>query len=249
MKTSFAAIFLLISVSLFAETSAYEIMLLNDKLKESENSSNITTMVLINSRGNKKIRKMEMYSINTQEGENSFIEFLLPADVKGTKFLTIGNDQGDDDQRLFLPALKRIRKISSSNKNGKFMGSDITYYDMETRNLEDFTYKLLREEIVDNRSCWVIVSTPKDTDTPYSMVNSYISMDDYYCYKREMFDRNGKHIKTMTIVETEIIDGVIVPVKTVFDNHKDNHKTLLAVTDIKLDIDIDESIFTIQSLK
>ena len=249
MKKSFIAIFLLISVSLFAETSADEIMSVNNNLKEPEKSSNITTMVLINSSGKKKIREMVMYFMNTEAGENTFIEFNLPADVKGTKFLTIGNDNGDDDQRLFLPALKRVRKISSSNKNGKFMGSDITYYDMETRNLEDFTYEILREDTVGNRSCWVISSIPKDTDAPYSRVHSYISMDNYYCYKREMFDGNGKHIKTMTIVETEIIDGFIFPVKTVFDNLKDDHKTLLAVTDIKIDSDIDESIFTIQNLR
>jgi uncharacterized protein len=248
-KGTVVAMFLLLSISLFAETSADEIMSINYDLKDPENSSNVTTMVLINSRGNKKIRKMEMFTMDTSIGEDTFIEFLLPADVRGTKFLTIGNDQADDEQRLFLPALKRVRKISSSNKNGKFMGSDITYYDMESRNLEDFTYKLLREDTVGNRSCWVIESTPVDEDSPYSKVFNYVSMDNYFTYKNEMYDENGELIKTVTVVETQVIHGVIIPIKTVFDNIEDDHKTLLSISNIKLDSNIDESKFTVQNLR
>ena len=248
-KASIVAIFLLLSASLFAETSADEIMAMHYDLKDPENSSNLTTMVLINSRGNKKTRKMEMFTMDTSIGEDTFIEFLLPADVRGTKFLIIGNDQADDEQRLFLPALKRVRKISSSNKNGKFMGSDITYYDMESRNLEDFTYELLREDTVGNRSCWVIESTPVDEESPYSKVLNYISMDNYFTYKNEMLDENGELIKTVTVVETQVIDGVIVPVKTVIDNIEDDHKTLLAISEIKLDSNMDESKFTVQNLR
>lgn len=249
MKKYYLVLIFLISIQLFAEISADEIMTINDNLKEPEYVSNITTMVLIDRNGNKKIRKMEMFSMKTPVGENSYMEFLLPADVRGTKFLTIGNNESDDEQRLFLPALKRIRKISSSNKDGKFMGSDITYYDMESRNLKDFTYKFIGETVVDNRSCWIIESTPVKPDSPYSKVTSYISKDDYFVYKRKMFNDDNKLIKILTIVETDLINGIIIPVKTVFENLKDNHKTLLAVTDIKFDSNVDESKFTIKNLK
>lgn len=249
MKRIFLIVNILVSTFLFGETSADEIMELNNNLKDAENSSSITTMILINSRGNKKTRKMEMFTKNTSEGENTFIEFILPADVRGTKFLIIGNENAEDDQRLFLPALKRVRKISSSNKNAKFMGSDMTYYDMEDRNLEDFKYKLLREDSVDNNPCWVIQSTPIDEDAPYSKVINFISMENYFAYKSEMYNEDDQLIKTVTVVETQAIDGVIIPIKTVFDNIEDNHKTLLAVSDIRLNDLIDESKFTVQNLR
>lgn len=249
MKIRFIAIFILISVSLFAGESADEIMLKYDRLKKPEYSSNITTMILINNSGKKKIRKMEVYTAKTEKGENSFIEFLLPADVKGTKFLTIGNDNGNDEQRLFLPALNRIRKISSSGKKGKFMGSDLTFYDMETKKLKDFTYKLSGEGSIEGRPCWIIESTPTDTDAPYSKAYLYISREDYYCYKRELFDKSGEHVKTITIVETKIIDGIIIPTKIFVDNLEENHKTLMSVSDIKINCEIDRSKFTIKNLK
>lgn len=249
MEKSLIVIFILMATALFADPSANEIMAHNDNLKRYVDSSNQTTMVLINSRGNKKIRKMKFYTSDTDIGKNSFIEFLLPADVRGTKFLTIGNDEGDDDQRLFLPALNRIRKISSSGKKGKFMGSDITYYDMENRTLDDSTYKLLKEDNIDGKSYWIIESTPVDLDSPYSKVLSYVSMHDYFIYKKEMYDDRGNHIKTLTIIEVKVVDGVIVPIKSIFENFKDDHKTLLSVADIVLDSNIDESIFSIQNLK
>ncbi len=248
-KKSLIAIFLITTGGLFASDNAYDIMQKNDVLKSPNNSSNITTMVLINKKGKKKVRKMEMYVIDTEIGEDTFIDFLLPADVKGTKFLTTGDDNGDDDQRLFLPALNKIRKISSSNKNGKFMGSDITYYDMENKNLDEFDYEMLREESINGINCWVVVSIPKDSDAPYSKVNTYVSKEDYFVYKREMFDKKDRLIKTFLVLETKKIDGVILPVKTVVDNTKDNHKTLLSVTDISINSDIQESIFTIKNLK
>lgn len=246
MKKGLIAVFVLLSGSLFGD--ANEIMLKNDQLKDAENSSNITTMVLINKSGKKKVRKMESYSIDTEIGEDSFVEFILPKDVKGTKFLTIGDDNGDDDQRIYLPALKKIRKISSSNKNGKFMGSDITYYDMESKNYNDYSYKMIGEETFNDMECWVIESTPLKDDSPYNKVINYVSKEDYYIYKREMFDKKDRHIKTITVVEVEVIDEVIIPVKRVVENHKEKHKTLLSVSDLKINSGVDKNKFTIQNL-
>lgn len=249
MKKGLIALFLLASASLFSTESADDIMLQNSLLAEPINSSNTTQMILINKKGKKKVRKMLSYSNKTDKGEDKFIEFILPKDVKGTKFLTIGLDNADDDQRIFLPALKKVRKISSSNKNGKFMGSDITYYDMESKALDEYTYKLLKEDVVDNRDCWVIESYSRDKDSPYSKVINYVSKDNYFIYKKEMFDKKEKFIKTILVIETADINGLIIPVKTVIENHKDNHKTLLSLSDITVNQDMDKKIFSIQNLK
>lgn len=244
MKKGLIAMFLILPSVFLSSNDADEIMRKNFDLKKSDNSSNTTVMLLINKKGNKKTRKINMYSMETVEGENRFIEFLLPADVKGTKFLTIGYDEKDDDQRLFLPALKKVRKISSSKKDGKFMGSDLTYYDMESKNYDDFSYKLLRED----SEFWIIESRSKDSNAPYRRSVIYISKTDYFGYTRELYDQKDSHIKTITVVETEVIDGIIIPVKTIIENFEDNHKTLLSVTDLKVNQGLDESIFTIQNL-
>lgn len=240
---------LTLSIGLFSNTSAYEIMEKNYNLKSSDSSTNTTTMVLIDKKNKKKVRELLISSKETDLGRNTYIEFLLPADVKGTKFLTITYDNDNDDQRLFLPALKKVRKISSSNKNGKFMGSDLTFYDMENKNIDDFNYQLLNSEILNNQDCWVIESIPVNNDTPYSKTINYISKNNFFSYKKLLFDKNDKHIKTMTIIETETINGIILPIKTVIENIKENHKTLLSVSNIEINGNIDDIIFTVQNLK
>lgn len=249
MKKGLIAIFLLLPTFTFANEKGDEIMLKNHNLTEAQSSYGITTMVLIDKKGKKKTRKMETYNIETLIGENQYIEFLLPADVQGTKFLTIGNEKEEDDQRIYLPALKKVRKISSSNKNGKFMGSDITYYDMENKDFYEFNYTYIKDETIDNSDYWVITSESKDSNAPYSKVNNFVSKNDNFIYIKEMFDKKGKHIKTVTVIEVEVIDNIIIPVKTIVINHKDNHKTLLSISDLQVNNFIDESKFSIQNLK
>lgn len=249
MKKGLIALFLLLPITVFADEKGEEIMLKNYNLTEAKNSYSITTMVLIDKKGKKKTRKMETYKLETSIGENQYIEFQLPADVKGTKFLTIGDEKKDDDQRIYLPALKKVRKISSSNKKGKFMGSDITYYDMDSKDFYDFLYTYLKDETIDENNYWVVISEPKKKDAPYSKVNNFISKSDNFIYKKEMFDKKGNHIKTINVVETRIINEIIIPVKTVVINHKDNHKTLLSISNIEVNGSIDESMFSIQNLK
>ena len=91
---------------------------------------------------------MEIITKEGAEGTNTFMKFIEPADVKDTKFLTIAHNKSDDEQRLFLPALGKVRRISSSTKNEKFMGSDLTYYDLEDYEYEDFTYKYVKDFII-----------------------------------------------------------------------------------------------------
>lgn len=248
MKKSLIAVFILLSSSIFANNDGFEIMKKNDELKNSSDSSNITTMVLIDKRGNKKIRKMEIYSVDTEKGDNQFIHFLLPSDVKGIKFLTLGDYNNDDEQRLFLPALGKIRKISSSNKNGKFVGSDITFYDMDSKNFNEFNYEYLKDDIVRDIDCWVVTSMAIENNAPYFKVNNYVSKSDYYIYKKEMFDQKDKLIKSITVLETKTIDGVIIPIKTIIENFDKNHKTLLSVEDVYINTSLDKNIFSIQNL-
>ncbi len=220
-------------------------------LPESDDDYSLTTMVLINNRDDRKIRTIEFYSQEGEDGRNTFMEFTEPADVKGTSFLTIGHNDGDDEQRLFLPALDRVRRISSSDNDGKFMGSDLYYYDLEDAEWEDFTYEYLREDSYNGMDFYVVESYPKDEDAPYSKIILWISKENSFVYKSECFDREERPglIKTIIVVETEVINGIIIFTKMLVENYEDEHKTLLIRENVQVNIGVPDDIFTVQNLQ
>ncbi|MCK5241508.1 outer membrane lipoprotein-sorting protein [bacterium] len=240
----------------WAEDNADEIMRKHYALPKAQDMQSFTIMALRKKDGSRTDRKLKMYSKQTKQGTNSFAEFLSPADVKGTKFLTIGNKQGDDDQRLWLPDLGKVRKIASAGKSGKFMGSDFTYYDMENHSFSDYTYTLLGEEeckytkdgVKAKRTCWKMASVPVDKDAPYSQVLLWISQEDYFVYKTEMYNKKKAVEKRIYITEVKTVASIIVPVKTVAVN-VNGHKTLLKMEDIKVNSGLSDSIFTVKNLE
>lgn len=247
----FTALMFLLSISLFADEKGDEIVRKNKDLKKASDSYSEADMVLIDKKGGQKKRKVIMFSKKSKEGTNSFTEFLEPADVKGTKFLTIAR-KGDDEQRLYLPALKKTRLISSTSKDGKFMGSDLSYYDMEDRDFEDFDYKYLKDEKFGDIDCFVIEATPtpKDKTSPYSRSIMWISKSDYFTYKLETYDKKDDNLyKTIVMVEVKTIDGVLFPTKTVVENNKEGTKTLLSMSNMKINSGIKDAVFSVQNLE
>jgi outer membrane lipoprotein-sorting protein len=237
------------SLSVYADEKGDQIATKHFALKEAGDSVNTATMTLFDKNGNKKTRKIKMYSKKTGEGTNSFIEFLEPADVRGSKFLTIAHDKGDDEQRLFLPALGKVRRISASGKKGDFMGSDLSYYDMESRTVNDAAYKYVKDETYNGMDCFVLEATPKDKDAPYSKNLIWVNKTDYFMYKTDCYDdKKGEFFKTIEIKEVKVIDGVIIPAKIEVNNIRDNHKTILQMEDIKVNSGVKDEIFSIQNL-
>lgn len=218
-------------------------------LKDPKTSYSKATMVLVDKNGRKRTRTLEMYGKQDTQGTWSFIEFLSPADIKGTRFLTVPHVDGDDEQRLYLPALRKTRTIAASSKDGKFVGSDFFYYDMEDRAFEDYTYTYLREEKLKDRDCHVVKMETKDPDAPYAHAEAWVDKGDHFVYQTKMYDRRGDHSKTLIVVETTTIDGCIIPTKVVMENHRDNHKTLLAMSDMKVNEGVDDNVFTVQYLE
>ena len=132
---------LLFAANLFAISHA-EVAKKNDKTMSGfEDSKSTMTMTLINAKGQTRIRTIRSKSLELDGGDKSLMEFLSPADVKGTKFLNYEHAQKDDDQWLYLPALKRVKRISSKNKSGAFMGSEFSYEDVSSFNIDKYDYK------------------------------------------------------------------------------------------------------------
>ncbi|MBN1699207.1 MAG: outer membrane lipoprotein-sorting protein [Spirochaetales bacterium] len=239
-----------------AEPDPYQIMKKAYSSQNPDEMESVAYMALRDADGTTNTRKLKIFTKKAPAGAKTFIEFLLPADVKGTKFLTIGNKSGEDDQRIYIPELGKVRKIASSSKNQTFMGSDLTYYDMEDRDVEDSSYTFVSTDTVNlakdgeaaATECWVIESVPKDSSAPYSKSRIWISKGDFAICKSELYDKNGDLVKTIHIVEIKKSGAFIIPVKTLVVN-VNGHKTLIKTEEIKVDHSIPDSVFTIQNLE
>lgn len=136
------------------------------------------------------------------DGDKSLSIFHTPHDVRGTAFLTFSHKSGDDDQWLYLPALKRVKRINSRNKSGSFMGSEFSYEDISSQEIEKYTYKYLRDEILDGRECTVVEYYPVDQENSgYSRQVVWRDKKEYRIWKVEYYDRKNSHLKTLTLAD------------------------------------------------
>ena len=158
-------------------------------------------MILRNKHGQESRRNMRYRTLEAEnDGDMSLTIFDSPKDVKGTAFLNYTHKLGDDDQWLYLPALKRVKRINSSNKSGSFMGSEFAYEDIASQELEKYTYKWLRDETYENRDCFVTERYPVDKkNSGYSRQVVWLDRDEYRIWKVEYYDRKNAHLKTLTI--------------------------------------------------
>lgn len=161
--------------------------------------SSTMEMVLVNAHGDRTSRKLKSEQIEvTGDGDRSRIEFEWPADVKGTRMLTWTHKKGNDDQWLFLPAINRVKRISSGNKSGSFMGSEFAYEDLGSQELEKYSHKYLADETLDGRKTWKLERVPTDPDSGYSKLVTWMDQEYLNPLKIEYYDRKGELLKTAT---------------------------------------------------
>jgi outer membrane lipoprotein-sorting protein len=248
-KTLWILFALILSLPLFADQKGEEIAKKHFDLKKADDSFGIATMVIMDKSG-KKIRKMEMYTKQFPEGQNSFVRFLEPADVKDTKFLTITHKNSDDEQRLYLPAMNKTRRIASDNKDGSFVGSDLYYYDLEDRKYEDYSYKFLRDETYNSMDCFVVEMTSNDKNAPYSKSIAWVNKKDYFIYRIDAFDRKKNELlKKFTFVEVKEFKGVLIPTKIAVENVREQTRTLMQTDNLQVNSGIKADIFSVQNLE
>lgn len=153
-------------------------------------------LTLINAQGSKMSRQMKTSQIETKsEGEKVLIEFLKPANVKGTKLLTWSYKTKDDSQWLFLPALNRVKRILSTSKTGSFMGSEFSYEDVGSDEVEKYTYLFLKDDTLADRNVWIYERYPVDKNSGYSKQVIWMDQDYYRPLKIEYYDRKGELLK------------------------------------------------------
>ena len=161
--------------------------------------SSVMEMKLINAHGDVTTRRMKSEVLEgAGEGDKSIVVFQWPADVKGTKMLTHSKKSTDNQQWLFLPAIKRVKRISSRNKSGSFMGSEFSYEDLGSQEIEKFTYELLGEMTFEGRDVWHMKRVPTDKRSGYSKQIVWIDKGYNAPVKLEYYDRKGELLKTAT---------------------------------------------------
>jgi outer membrane lipoprotein-sorting protein len=156
-------------------------------------------MTLRNRQGDQSVRELRTKALEVQgDGDKSLIVFDTPADVKGTALLSFTHKSGPDDQWLFLPALKRVKRIASDNKAGPFMGSEFAYEDLSSQEVEKYGYKFLREEPLDGVPMFVFERYPVDPKSGYTRQVVWMDQAEYRAFKVEYYDRKASLLKTLT---------------------------------------------------
>lgn len=232
-----------------AQISGKEIMQKVYNLPTGDDVQGELTMTLVNKREEQRVRKLKQYTLNQKDMEKKIMFFLEPADVKGTSFMNWSYTNGkEDDQWIFLPALNRTKRISSGSKSDYFMGSDFSYDDLGERHPDQDNHQLLREEKINGNVCYVVESTPKETDHVYSKTISWINKENLIGVKREFYDPAGDLLKVLSVSKYEKISGFWVILKTEMTNIQKTHKTLMEFSEVKINQGVSENQFTERSM-
>ena len=240
----------LVTVSLFALTNEEVAKKSDDATSGFQSSSSTLVMTLINQTGEQTVREMKGKTLEKSGGDKSLIEFVSPADVKGTKLLTYEHIGGDDDQWLYLPALKRVKRIASSNKSGSFMGSEFSYEDIANPNYKKFSYPSgLSEESFNGKVCYKGVRIPNYQNSGYTKEVTLVDKQNFLVQKVDYYDRKSELLKTAVFSNYKKVDGVWRVRKIVMTNHQTGKKTILEWKDDKVKVGLSDKDFTKRVLK
>ncbi len=239
--------------------SGREIMEKVNARDEGDRSKGEMEMILLDKKGKKRIRKLKTFGGKKGKDTLSLMFFLSPADVKNTGFLTYDyNESGkDDDQWLYLPALRKTKRIAAGHKSGSFMGSDLNYSDMTTPDLDLYDYTLMKETEVRGKKVWQIKAVPKNKDeaekSGYSKSVIFIRQDNYVMIRAVRWVHKKRRNKYLDVKKLEKIDGIWISTEmhvTTKTGKKILHKTILKQNNIRFNQDeVNADLFTVRRLE
>ncbi len=208
-------------------------------------------MILRNRAGKESIRNVRIKSLEVEgDGDKSLSIFDEPADVKGTTSLTWSHSQKPDEQWLYLPALKRVKRISSKNKSGPFMGSEFAFEDIGSQEVDKYTYKYLRDEDFNSAPTFVVERYPTDKNSGYTKQVVWIEQDRYLALKIEFYDRKDSLLKTLVASDfSQYLDKFWRAAKLEMTNHQSGKSTTLEFSDYQFQTGLKSSDFSKNALK
>ncbi|NVM22770.1 MAG: outer membrane lipoprotein-sorting protein [Desulfobacterales bacterium] len=232
-----------------------------DARDDGDNRVSDMEMILIDKKGKKRVRKIRTFGKDKGKDSLRLMFFQHPADVKNTAFLTFDYDDPDkdDDQWLYLPALRKTKRIASTDKSGSFMGSDLAYSDMTSRDLQDYNftfYEKGKEKDVKGVKTWVIWSIPRTKDvieeTGYEKTLLFVRQDNDFVIRAISWVRDGGYLKYMDVKKLDLIDGIWIGTRMHVTKKKGKdtvHKTILNLSNVKFNQDLDFKLFSIRRME
>ena len=215
-----------------------------------DNRQSNLKMILINKHGSERVRELKQLSASFAGVDKKIMFFISPKDVRGTSFMNWSYQDGRADiQWIYLPALRKVRRISSESKSDYFMGSDFTYDDMGDRKLEDDKHRLLKTEEINGEFCYLVENIPVEKDSIYSKTITWVLKDKWIELKKEFYDQEGKLLKELRVEEYHGIDGILTVTKSEMENFQSDHKTQLIVSEVEYNSNIAESEFTERNMR
>ena len=240
------------------DPKAREIMRKVNDRDDGDNGTSDMEMILIDRKKNKRVRKIRQFSKDRGKDTLSLSFFLSPADVKNTGFLTYDYDEPgkDDDQWLYLPALRKTKRIASDDKSGSFMGSDFNYFDLTEPDLEDYDYTLMKEPTVDGKKTWQIQSVPRSKEiadeSGYKKSIVWVRQDNYMIVRSIRWVNKSNKLKYFQFKKMKIIDGIWVATElhaVTKEGKRTTHATILNIRNVKFNQPLKESQFTVRQLE
>jgi len=203
----------------------------------------ISEMTIVHKSGAKRIRTIKVW---IKGDDYTLVRFLSPANVKGTGFLSV-----KDDDWLYLPALKKVRRIATKEKGKSFMGSDFSYEDIGSSSLvEDYNAKLLGIEEYEGHDCYVLELIPKNGEhISYSKLKRWVNKDNFYSMKTEYYDKHGELLKIMYSSEFEKIEEFWIAKRMEMRNVQKGSKTIIVFKEVQLNPEIPDRLFTTRQLE
>lgn len=236
-----------------AEPDLIQIMEKNFVVSKVPDSVSDATFTLINKAGQKRVRETFGTTKLDENGIDNMrmTRFLSPPDVKGTVSLLIEHSDKDDDMWIYLPALKKVRRLVSNNKKNSFVGTDFSYADVIGYKVGEWSYKLLKEELVEGQPCYVIEALPKSdaikTSNGYSKRIGWLRKDNFMAVKMDYWDEAGRLLKTSTFTDIQLVDqkrDKWQAMRLEASNVQTGHRTIIKFNDFKANQRVKDEFFT-----
>jgi outer membrane lipoprotein-sorting protein len=241
-------ILVLIIAPVFSAQTGKEIMQNVIDAQKVNSSAMDIQMTLIDKDGDSSSRRIQTLILSENSLTKTITLFMEPASVRNTRFLTVEHDKRPDDQWIFLPSLRKIKRIAAGEKDGSFMGSDFSYSDMgsSVSTLEDSTYIILTEEVFDGLDCFVVESTPNlGTDNNYGKYISWVDKNSWLTLKVKFFSKDGRtQVKELISENLTNENGHWYAKKITMETQANGHKTILEIKQVKYDIPLNPGFFT-----
>lgn len=227
-----------------------QIMTLVDQRPDGEDRTSILTMTLINKRGSQRVRQVESFAKDYGRDRKSMMLFREPSDVRGASFLSWEYDapQREDDKWLYLPALKKVRRISGASRNEYFMGTDYTYDDLGKRNLDKDRHALLGEAPAMGHDCWKVEAVPVDPADRYTRRILWVSQQAHMVVQAEYYDKDGL-VKVFRALDIRKQDGFWTLFRSEMDHLSRQHKTVMTMETVRYDTGLGDDLFQVSALQ